>query len=191
MSKSELLQLFKDTGALLDGHFILTSGRRSASYFQCAKVLQYPEHLTSMSAMIANHFSGLDLDLVVSPAIGGVVVGTEVGRQLNVRTIFTERQDGKMCLRRGFDVEPGKKVLIVEDVITTGGSVKEVIAVMESIGAEIIGVGVIVDRSNGSVILHSNQFAVLQMESLSYSADEIPPELAAIPAVKPGSRNIQ
>ncbi len=174
----------------MEGHFILTSGRRSARYFQCAKVLQYPEHLTSLSTAITRHFRDTAVDTVISPAIGGVVVGTEVGRQMNVRTIFAERQDGKMTLRRGFELQPGEKVLLVEDVITTGGSVKEVIDVVNSFGAIVTGVGVIVDRSNGQVKLHENQYAVLSMESVSYAANEIPPELARIPAVKPGSRNL-
>ncbi len=191
MNKLELLQIFKDTGALLEGHFILTSGRRSAKYFQCAKVLQYPEYLSMLSTAIVQNFRNLSVDVVISPAIGGVVVGTEVGRQLNVRTIFAERQDGKMTIRRGFDLKPGEKILVVEDVITTGGSVKEVLAVVKSAGAGVVGVGVIVDRSNGLVQLHNNQFAILQLETVSYDPAEIPVELARIPAVKPGSRNIK
>ncbi|NQT96552.1 MAG: orotate phosphoribosyltransferase [Candidatus Marinimicrobia bacterium] len=191
MNKLELLQIFKETGALLEGHFILTSERRSAQYFQCAKVLQYPEYLSMLSTAIAQNFRNLPLDVIISPAIGGVVVGTEVGRQLNVRTIFAERQDGKMTIRRGFDLKPGEKVLVVEDVITTGGSVKEVLAVVESAGAGVVGVGVIVDRSNGRVQLHDNQFAILQLETVSFDPAEIPAELARIPAVKPGSRNIK
>jgi len=191
LNKSEILNIFKSTGALLEGHFILTSGRRSARYFQCAKVLQYPEYLEKLSNQIAEHFRSYEIDAVISPAIGGVVVGTEVGRQLNRRTIFAERQDSAMTLRRGFDLQPGEKVLVVEDVITTGGSVREVIAVCEAAGAEIVGVGVIVDRSNGTVQLHPSQFAVLAMDSTSYLPADIPPELARIPAVKPGSRNIK
>lgn len=191
MNKLELLQIFKNTGALLEGHFILTSGRRSAQYFQCARVLQYPKYLSMLSTTIAQNFRNLPVDVVISPAIGGVVVGTEVGRQLNVRTIFAERQDGKMTIRRGFDLKPGEKVLVVEDVITTGGSVKEVLAVVESAGAGVVGVGVIVDRSNGRVQLHNNQFAILQLETVSFDPAEIPVELARIPAVKPGSRNIK
>lgn len=188
MEQSDYLEIFKTTGALLEGHFILTSGRHSACYFQCAKVLQYPEHLTSFSARIAGHFTGTGVETVISPAIGGVVVGTEVGRQLGVKTVFAERQEGKMTLRRGFELRPGERVLVVEDVITTGGSVREVIDIATAAGADVVGVGVIVDRSNGSVRLHDNQFAVLTMESVSYPADALPPELAELPAVKPGSR---
>ncbi len=144
-----------------------------------------------LSTAIAQNFRNLPVDVVISPAIGGIVVGTEVGRQLNVRTIFAERQDGKMTIRRGFDLKSGEKVLVVEDVITTGGSVKEVLAVVESTGAGVVGVGVIVDRSNGRVQLHDNQFAILQLETVSYDPAEIPVELARIPAVKLGSRNIK
>ena len=144
-----------------------------------------------LSTAIAQNFRNLPVDVVISPAIGGVVVGTEVGCQLNVRTIFAERQDGKMTIRRGFDLKPGEKVLVVEDVITTGGSVKEVLAVVKSAGADVMGVGVIVDRSNGRVQLHNNQFAILQLETVSFDPAEIPVELARIPAVKPGSRNIK
>ena len=112
-----LLQIFKSTGALLEGHFVLTSGRHSATYFQCAKVLQYPEYLTLFGREITDYFEDYDIDTVISPAIGGVVIGTEVGRQLGVKTIFTERKDGEMKLRRGFEIEEGENILIVEDVI--------------------------------------------------------------------------
>lgn len=190
MEKAAILKIFKDTEALLEGHFILTSGRRSAVYFQCAKVLQYPRHLTSLATMIADHFKNQAIDYVISPAIGGVVVGTEVGRLLDKQTIFAERKSGTMTIRRGFEIQPGAKILVVEDVVTTGGSVQEVIDLVTKEGAEVIGVGVIVDRSNGTVKLHENQYAVLQMESVSYLPDDIPPELAKLPPVKPGSRGI-
>ncbi len=188
MDKAEILNIFKNTGALLEGHFILTSGRHSAVYFQCAKVLQHPRHLTRLAGQIVSHFENEPIDYVISPAIGGIVVGTEVGRQLDRTTVFAERKNGEMTIRRGFAIEPGANVLVVEDVITTGGSVQEVIDLVEASGGRIIGVGVIVDRSNGTVRLHANQFAVLPMESVSYVSDEIPVELAAIPTSKPGSR---
>ena len=184
----QIIEIFKETGALLEGHFILTSGRHSSTYFQCAKVLQYPEHLTNFAKLISDHFKNTGVQTVISPAIGGIVIGTEVGRQLGVKTIFSERKDGEMRIRRGFEIVEGEKVLVVEDVITTGGSVKEVIAQVEMAGGEVIGVGVVVDRSNGNVKLHEDQFSVTMQEAVSFSEDEIPEWLAAIPTSKPGSR---
>ena len=187
----QALDIFRETGALLQGHFILTSGRHSASYFQCAKVLQYPEHLQLFANEIVNYFRDLSIDLVISPAVGGIVLGTEVGRQLNVQTIFTERESGVMTLRRGFEILAGNNVLVVEDVVTTGGSVQEVMNVAIKAGANIVGVGVLVDRSGGAVKLHDNQFCVTEMEVVSYEADEVPEKLASIPILKPGSRSLK
>ena len=192
MSNSDqVLDIFRQTGALLQGHFILTSGRHSATYFQCAKVLKHPEHLQRFSNEIVHHFRNLAIDLVISPAVGGIVLGTEVGRQLNVQTIFAEREGGAMILRRGFEIKGGNNVLVVEDVITTGGSVQEVINVAIKAGANIVGVGVLVDRSAGAVKLHDNQFCVTELEAVSYGADEVPKELANIPVLKPGSRSLK
>ena len=188
---NQVLDIFRETGALLQGHFILTSGRHSASYFQCAKVLQYPEHLQLFANEIVNYFRDLSIDLVISPAVGGIVLGTEVGRQLNVQTIFTERESGVMTLRRGFEILAGNNVLVVEDVVTTGGSVQEVMNVAIKAGANIVGVGVLVDRSGGAVKLHDNQFCVTEMEVVSYEADEVPEKLASIPILKPGSRSLK
>ena len=190
MNRSEIINVFKDTGALLDGHFILTSGRHSSSYFQCARVLQHPQYLTHFAEMIAEHFNKEKIDAVISPAIGGVVLGTEVGRIFKARTIFAERKDGDMCIRRGFKIEPGENILIVEDVITTGGSVREVMDQVIEHKGTISGVGVMVDRSNGSVVLHPNQFSIIAMEAKSYGPDEVPESLSAIPVQKPGSRKI-
>ena len=188
---NQVLNMFRETGALLQGHFILTSGRHSASYFQCAKVLQYPEHLQLFANEIVDYFRDLSIDLVISPAVGGIVLGTEVGRELNVQTIFTERESGVMTLRRGFEILAGNNVLVVEDVITTGGSVQEVMNVAIKAGANIVGVGVLVDRSAGSVKLHDNQFCVTELEVVSYGADEVPEKLASIPILKPGSRSLK
>ena len=188
MIRSKIIDVFKETGALLDGHFILTSGRHSSSYFQCARVLQHPQYLTQFAEMIAKYFNKEKIDAVISPAIGGVVLGTEVGRILNIRTIFAERKDGDMCIRRGFNIEPGENILIVEDVITTGGSVREVMDQVINHKGVISGVGVMVDRSNGSVALHPNQFSIVAMEAKSYGPDEVPESLSAIPVQKPGSR---
>ena len=186
--REQILSIFRSTEALLEGHFVLTSGRHSASYFQCAKVLQHPEYLTAFSIMIADEFEDQAPDVVISPAIGGVVLGTEVGTQLGCRTIFAERKEGNMVIRRGFHIEKGEKVLVVEDVITTGGSVKEVMDLVEKAGGNILGVGVLVDRSNGSVTLHNNQYSIVKLDAVSYGEDEVPDDLAAIPIQKPGSR---
>jgi len=191
MNNQKLLKIFRSTGALLDGHFILTSGRRSPTYFQCAKVLQHPKYLTLFSQMIADYFSDEKIDVVISPAVGGIVIGTEVGRLLGARTIFAERQNGEMTLRRGFEIKAVEKVLVVEDVITTGGSMLEVIHLVQRQVATVVGAGVVVDRSNGTVTLHENQFAVLQQKVISYSPEEVPEALAAIPAIKPGSRGLK
>ena len=187
INKEQMLDIFKSTNALLEGHFVLTSGRHSANYFQCAKVLQYPDYLTAFSIIISDEFEKTEPDVVISPAIGGIVLGTEVGTQLGCRTIFAERKNGEMVIRRGFEIESGERVLIVEDVITTGGSVKEVMKLVLDGGAEIVGVGVLVDRSNG-VQLHKNQYSVVKLDAVSYGENEVPKELAAIPIQKPGSR---
>ena len=189
--QDQLIEIFQKTGALLEGHFILTSGRHSSMYFQCAKVLQHPEYLHKFSKQIVNHFQDINIDIVISPAVGGIVLGTEVGRQLNKQTIFAEREQGIMTLRRGFEILPNYNVLVVEDVITTGGSVKEVIELVKSSRAEVVGVGVLVDRSGGKVKLHEKQFCVTELEAVSYGDDEIPEDLANIPVLKPGSRSLK
>ena len=188
MDKNRIIDIFKSTGSLLEGHFILSSGLHSDKYFQCAKVLQFPEHLTKFSQIISKYFKKFMPDVVISPAIGGVVLGTEVGRQLGARTIFAERKNGKMVIRRGFNIKPKEKVLIIEDVITTGGSVLEVKRCVKDTGAEIVGVGVLVDRSNKSVLLHQNQFSLINLEVTSYSEENLPKALSLLPIQKPGSR---
>ncbi len=183
-----MLDVFKTTGALLEGHFKLTSGRHSNTYFQCAKVLQYPEHLTAVCSRIARHFAGKNVETVISPAIGGIVVGTEVGRQLGVKTIFAERKDGIMTIRRGFSLEPNERVLVIEDVITTGGSVAEVIELINRSGASLVGVGSVVDRSNGRVKLADDHYSVLSMEVISYTPEECPLCREGVTIDAPGSR---
>ena len=175
----------------MEGHFVLTSGRHSATYFQCAKVLQHPEHLSDFATAIVNHFKDKKIDAVISPAVGGIVIGTEVGRQLGVKTIFAERQDTKMTLRRGFEIGRNEKIIVVEDVVTTGGSVKEVMDVVEAHGGEVVALGLVVDRSGGNVTLHKNQFAVTTQTAVSYEPNEIPPDLKQIPIEKPGSRSLK
>ena len=191
MENKEYLDIFRKTGALMEGHFVLTSGRHSSSYFQCAKVLQYPKYLNLFSKTISDHFKTLNINTVISPAVGGIVIGTRVGGDLDKKTIFAEREDGNMILRRGFSISPREKVLVVEDVITTGGSVKEVMQAVEELGGEVVGVGIIVDRSNGNVILHENQFSIVKLEVQSFDENEIPEDLAKIPIEKPGSRSLK
>jgi orotate phosphoribosyltransferase len=191
LPREEILEIFHQTHALLEGHFLLTSGLHSPQYFQCAKVLQYPKYLHLLSGEIAKHFEYNEIELVVSPAVGGVVVGTEVGRLLNARTIFGERQDGSMSMRRGFEIKKGERVLIVEDVVTTGGSVLEIIELVKAAGALPVGVGYIVDRSNGSVRFDAKTFPVLTMEVLTYRPDDCPLCKAGSAAVKPGSRGLK
>ena len=190
MNSDSYIEIFKNSGALLEGHFVLTSGRHSASYFQCAKLLQYPKYLELFSNKIVDHFKDNEIDLVMSPAVGGIVLGTEVGRLLKKRTVFAERVNGKMSMRRGFEIKANEKILIVEDVITTGGSVKEVMNLVKDFGGSIVGVGVIVDRSSGEVALHDNQLSLASLKVNSYDSNEVPSELASIPVEKPGSRSL-
>jgi orotate phosphoribosyltransferase len=190
LPKEELLQIFRQTNALLEGHFLLTSGLHSPHYFQCAKVLQYPKYLHLFAGELAKHFEYSEIELVISPAIGGIVVGTEVGRMLDVRTIFAERENGVMTLRRGFEVKKGERVLIVEDVVTTGGSVNEILQLAKKAHAKLAGVGYIVDRSNGKTTFSAKTFSVLQMDVVTYAPDACPLCKEGTPAVKPGSRGL-
>jgi orotate phosphoribosyltransferase len=147
--------------------------------------------LQKFSNEIVNYFQNIDVDIVITPAVGGIVLGTEIGRQLNKQTIFAEREQGKMTLRRGFEINPKTSVLVIEDVITTGGSVTEVIELVNNSGANVVGVGVLVDRSGGKVKLHEKQFCVTELEAVSYGDDQIPDDLANIPVLKPGSRSLK
>jgi len=191
LPKDQIFQIFKETNALLEGHFVLTSGLHSPHYFQCAKVLQYPKYLHLLAGDIAKHYEYSEVEVVISPAVGGIVVGTEVGRVLGVRTIFAERENGVMKLRRGFDVKKGERVLVVEDVVTTGGSVEEVCKLVTDSDAKLVGIGCIVDRSNGKAKFDAKFYSVMEMDVQTYKAEEIPESLAAIPISKPGSRGLQ
>lgn len=188
--ENNILEIFKKTGALLEGHFLLTSGRHSNKYFQCAKVLQYPEYTEQVCKIIADYFRDFEVDTVISPAMGGIIVGQEVARLLNKRSIFAEREDKKLTLRRGFTIDKGEKILVCEDVVTTGGSVFEVIDIVREQGGEVVGVGYIVDRSNGKVNFGYPQKSTMKMEVISYTADECPLCKQKIPLVKPGSRKV-
>ncbi len=185
-----ILDMFKKSGALLEGHFLLTSGNHSDQYFQCAKVLQYPEYAEKLCGIIAGEFKNKKIDVVIAPAIGGIVVGQEVARQLGARSIFAERKDGAMQLRRGFEVKNSERVLVCEDVVTTGGSVFEVIEIVGKNDGDLAGVGVIVDRSGGKVKFPVNdQIACYTTEAVTYTPDECPLCKEGSEPVKPGSRN--
>lgn len=190
LSENDVLQIFKKTGALLSGHFLLTSGRHSNKYFQCAKVLQYPQYNESVCKNIADFFKDFEIDTVFCPAIGGIVVGQEIARQLGKHFIFAERENKVMSLRRGFKLSPGEKVFVCEDVVTTGGSVFEVIDLVKQNGANVVGVGFIVDRSNGKVNFGYPQYSVIKMEVISYLKEECPLCKEGIELVKPGSRKL-
>jgi orotate phosphoribosyltransferase len=172
------------------GHFILSSGLRSDAYFQCAKVLQYPEYLTMFGEILSNHFKSYSVDKVISPALGGIVLGTEVGRQLGVKTIFCERIDQNMKLRRGFTIKEDEKILIIEDVLSTGGSLKEVMKLVNHHRGIVCGIGVIVDRSSSKIDLHEEFFSVTKQVANIFSPEDIPDSLKNIPPTKPGSKNI-
>ena len=191
MENQNILEIFYKTNALLNGHFLLTSGRHSNQYFQCALVLQYPEFNQIICEKIANHFKDFEIDAVIAPAIGGIVVGQEVARQLNKKFIFAEREDKNLTLRRGFKIEEGKKYLVCEDVVTTGGSVFEVIEIIKHNGGIVNGVGFIVDRSNGKVNFGVPQFSTVKLDVVSYSPEECPLCKQGIELVKPGSRKIK
>ena len=190
LSENEILSIFKSTNALLNGHFLLTSGRHSDVYFQCAKVLQFPEYTEQLCTIIADEFCDKEIDTVISPAIGGLVVGQEVARQLNKKFIFAERENKKLTLRRGFELNIGERVLICEDVVTTGGSVFEVIDIVKSNNAKVTGIGVIVDRSNGKVNFGYSQMSTIKLDVKSYLPNECPLCKEGLEIVKPGSRKV-
>ncbi len=190
MEENEILTLFKKTEALLEGHFLLTSGRHSNIYFQCAKVLQYPAYNEFLSREISKFFKDYEIDTIIAPAIGGIVVGQEVARQLNKKFIFAEREDKSLTLRRGFSISKNEKVLICEDVVTTGGSVFEVIDIVKQSGAIVSGVGFIVDRSNGKVNFGYPQVSTMKIDAVSYTPDKCELCKSGIKLVKPGSKKI-
>lgn len=191
LSRDEILTVFRETGALLEGHFILTSGLHSGTYFQCAQIFQYPEYSEKLCRDIVRHFQDVETDLVVSPAVGGIIFGYELARQLGVRNIFTEREEGKMLLRRGFKVNPGDKVLVAEDVTTTGGSVRELMDSIEAGGGEILAVTSIVDRSGGEARFGVPYYSLFQMDVKNYKPDDCPLCRQGSQAVKPGSRKLK
>jgi orotate phosphoribosyltransferase len=188
MNNAEVLQVFRDTGALLEGHFILRSGLRSRQFFQCAIALQFMPTVERLGAALAAQTTSLGAVTVISPAMGGLVIGQEVARQLKLRFIFVEKEEGKLVLRRGFKIAPGERLLVVEDVVTKGGRVRETMDIVEAYGGVVAGVAMLVDRSNGLVDTGVPTFSLLKLQVEAFEADKLPPDLAAIPPIKPGSK---
>jgi orotate phosphoribosyltransferase len=185
----DLLALFRKTGALLDGHFVLRSGLHSREYFQCAILLQHTDIAAQVCGRLADKVRQFDCDSVISPALGGIIVGQEVGRSLGKRHIFVEKDEGKLVLRRGFQISPNEKFVVVEDVVTRGGRVQETIDIVQGNGGIVSAVGVIVDRSGATKPDFGCPFASLvEMNVENFAVDNLPPDLAKIPAVKPGSK---
>lgn len=186
-----VLDILKETGALLEGHFLLSSGRHSERYCQCARLLQYPDKAELVLKKVSDKLKNIDFDIIVGPAMGGVVVAYELARQMGKPGIFSERTDGIMSLRRGFSIEKGQKVVISEDVITTGKSSMEVVELIQSMGGEVVAFACIVDRRGENVSLNYPVYSAVKLQIDSFAEDECPLCRANIPYIKPGSRNIK
>jgi orotate phosphoribosyltransferase len=187
MTSDEILQIFRDSGALLEGHFVLRSGLHSRQYFQCALALQRMPVVEQFGAELAGKVRSLGAVTVVSPAMGGLVLGQEVARQLGLRFIFVEKEQAKLALRRGFKIAQGEKILVVEDVVTKGGRVQETLDIVRAHGGQVVGVAMAVDRSGGTVKFGVPQFSLISLHVETFEPDQLPPDLAAIPTAKPGS----
>lgn len=188
LSKERVIEVLKEANVLMEGHFLLTSGRHSNKYLQCARVFQNTKYSEELCKILAEKFADDKIDLVIGPAIGAVQMAYEVSRQLGCPNFFAEREDGEMTLRRGFAINPGERVLVVEDVITTGGSVHEVIELVKAAGATVAGVGVIVDRTGGKIDFGTRLESVMAIEVQSWAAGNCPLCAESVPLVKPGSR---
>ena len=188
MTNAEALQLFRETGALLEGHFVLRSGWHSRQFFQCALALQQMPVVEKFGAALAEKVRTLGAVTVVSPAMGGLVIGQEVARQLGLRFIFVEKEEGKLVLRRGFRIGVGEKTLVIEDVVTKGGRVQETIDIVRTHRGEVVGVGMLVDRSNGKVNPGVPLASLIALNVEIFEPDKLPPDLQNIPATKPGSK---
>lgn len=189
ISKDRVLDIFKEAGVLLEGHFLLTSGRHSNRYLQCAKIFRNTRYSEELCAALADYYRQDGVEVVIGPAMGAVQMAYEVSRALGCENFFAERENGAMALRRGFEVKPGQKVLLVEDVITTGGSVREVMELVKEAGGEVVGVGSIVDRTGGRIDFGVPFHAVISLDVESWEADDCPLCKAGAPApYKPGSR---
>jgi len=188
MTDQEVLDVFRQSGALLEGHFVLRSGLHSRQYFQCALALQQMPVVERLGAELAGKVRSLGAKTVVSPAMGGLVLGQEVARQLKSRFIFVEKEDGKLVMRRGFKIAPGERILVVEDVITRGGRVEETVTIVRAHGGDVAGIAMLVDRSDGAVQFSVPTFSLLKMKVETFEPGKLPADLAAIPVQKPGSR---
>jgi orotate phosphoribosyltransferase len=188
MTKDQVLQIFRDTGALLEGHFILRSGLHSRQFFQCAIALQQMPIVEQVGGALADKVRHLNPATVIAPAMGGLVLGQEIARQLRCRFIFAEKEEGKLVLRRGFKIAPGERLLVVEDVVTKGGRVQETLDIVRSRQGLPVGVAAAVDRSNGAVDLGVPFLSLLSLAVEAFEPDKLPPDLASTPAVKPGSK---
>ena len=193
MDQESVLQHFRDAGALLEGHFILSSGRHSSRYLQCARVMMDANRADTLCAALADKVReefGSAFDVVISPAMGGVIVGYEMGRQLGVPSMFVERVEGEFALRRGFGFEPGIRILVVEDIVTTGLSSRECIETLKGMSGDVVAEACLIDRSAGTADIGVPLVALAHLDVPSYEADALPPDLAALPAEKPGSRGL-
>ena len=188
MTEKEILDIFTKTSAILEGHFKLSSGLHSSKYLQCAKVLQYPKHAEKLCRLIASKFENQKINAVIAPAMGGIVVSYEVARAMGAKGVFTERVKGTMTLRRGFELEKNAKVLVVEDVVTTGLSTKEVVETVKSLGATVIGVGALVDRSSEKLDFGAPFKALIKIDIPTYPKQSCPLCAKGMPITKPGSR---
>ncbi len=191
MTKERVLEILKEAGVLLEGHFLLTSGRHSDKYLQCAKIFQDTKYSEELCADLASQFKDKNVELVIGPAIGAIQMSYEVSRHLGVKNIFAERENGAMTLRRSFEIQPGQRVLVVEDVVTTGGSVREVIDLVKEHGGEVVGVGVVVDRTGGKIDFGVPVSSVISLDVVSYEAEDCPLCKEGLPLVKPGSRSLK
>ena len=191
MTIDERLELFKKSGAFLEGHFLLSSGLHSPQYVEKFRVLEYPQYTEKLCYDIANHFRDDNVELVIGPMTGGILLAHEVAKSLSVKSMFTERVDNVMSLRRGFYFNKGTRILLVEDVVTTGGSIFEVIELIRKLGGDIVGVGYLVDRSGGKVDFGVPQFPLIKLDIITYKPEECPLcKEGKLPLVKPGSRKI-
>ncbi|AAO36851.1 orotate phosphoribosyltransferase [Clostridium tetani] len=186
-----IIDILKECSALLEGHFLLSSGRHSDKYCQCAKLLQYPDKAEKVLKVVVDKIKDLDFDMVVGPAMGGIIVAYELGRQLKKPNIFTERQEGVMTLRRGFEIQKGKKVIITEDVVTTGKSSLEVAKLIEKLGGEVVAICSIVDRRDDNIELPYNLYSSVKIDVKSYEEKDCPLCKEGLEYIKPGSRNIK
>lgn len=191
MTRERVMEILKEAGVLLEGHFLLTSGRHSNRYLQCAKIFQETKYSEELCADLAAQFKDKNVELVIGPAIGAIQMSYEVSRHLGVKNIFAERENGAMTLRRSFEIQPGQRVLVVEDVVTTGGSVREVIDLVREHGGEVVGVGVVVDRTGGKIDFGVPISSVISIDVESYTAEECPLCKENLPLVKPGSRALK